>query len=59
MNDNLEGCMCLYMFAEESCKALQAINVYLFFHYIRSVVYNEWQIIFKNCFANSCLVQAV
>ena len=24
-----------------NCKALQAMSIYLFFHYIRSVVYNE------------------
>ena len=26
------------------------MSVYLFFHYIRNVVYNEWQIIFKKFF---------
>ena len=33
-----------------NCKASQAMSIYLFFHYIRSVVYNEWQIIFKTFF---------
>ena len=43
------------MFAEANffcinCKASQTTSIYLFFHYIRSVIYNEWLSIFKNFF---------
>ena len=38
-----------------NCKASQAMSVHIFFHYVRSVVNNVWQIIFKT-FLAVCIV---
>ena len=48
-------CTCVFICLQKkvfciNCKALQAMSIYLFFHYIRSVVYNVWQIIFNKVF---------